>query len=268
MAGTDSKRAREAALGPQAVGAPVVVLVRPQLGENIGMAARAMLNCGLTEMRLVAPRDGWPNESAVNAASGATVVIEGARLYGSAAEALADLQVVYAATARERGMTKPVVTPRRAAQEIRARAAEGVRCGLLFGPEAEGLHNDEVALADAILMAPLNPGFSSLNLAQAVLLAGYEWYQLGVDVPDRQLVMPENRAPATKAELIHLFEHLERELIACGFMHSEQKRPVMVRNLRNMFQRADLTDQEVRTLRGAIKGLVEGKARRKGTLKD
>ena len=263
MAGTDSKRARAAGLDLDAAAAPAVVLVAPQLGENIGMAARAMLNCGLMDLRLVAPRDGWPNPAAINAASGATVVLDRARLYATTAEALADLQVVYAATARERGMTKPVVTPRRAAAEIRAKAAAGIRCGLLFGPEAKGLANDDIALADAILMAPLNPGFSSLNLAQAVLLIGYEWFQLGIDAPERRLVMPENRAPATKDELRHLFEHLEYELEACGFLHSEQKRPVMVRNLRNMLQRAELTDQEVRTLRGAIKGLVEGKARRK-----
>jgi tRNA/rRNA methyltransferase len=267
VAGTDSKRAREAGLDAQAAGGPAVVLVAPQLGENIGMAARAMLNCGLMDLRLVAPRDGWPNQAAVNAASGATAVLDRARLFATTAEALADLHFVYAATARERGMTKPVVTPRLAASEIREKGAAGIRCGVLFGPEAKGLHNDDIALSDAILMAPLNPGFSSLNLAQAVLLIGYEWFQLGVDVPDRQLVCPVGRVPATKEELRHLFEHLERELLACGFLHSEQKRPVMVRNLRNMFQRAELTDQEVRTLRGAIVGLVEGK-RRRDTPKD
>jgi tRNA/rRNA methyltransferase len=263
VAGTNSKRAREAGLDGEATGAPAVILLQPQLGENIGMAARAMLNCGLTDLRLVAPRDGWPNESAINAASGATVVLERARLFATAAEAVADLRLVYASTARERGMTKPVVTPRRAAQEMRQAAAAGIRCGILFGPEAKGLSNDDVALSDAMLQAPLNPGFSSLNLAQAVLLFGYEWFQLGVDVPERQVVLPTGRVPATKDELLHLFEHLERELVACGFLHSEEKRPVMVRNLRNMFQRAELTDQEVRTLRGAIVGLVEGKGRRK-----
>jgi tRNA/rRNA methyltransferase len=263
VAGTNSKRAQEAGFDGEAAGAPAVILVQPQLGENIGMAARAMLNCGLTDLRLVAPRDGWPNESAINAASGATVVLDKARLYAGTAEAVADLRLVYASTARERGMTKPVVTPSRAAHEMREAAAAGIRCGILFGPEAKGLSNDDVALSDAILQAPLNPGFSSLNLAQAVLLIGYEWFQLGVDVAERQVVRPTGRVPATKDELRHLFEHLERELVACGFMHSEEKRPVMVRNLRNMFQRAQLTDQEVRTLRGAIVGLVEGKGRRK-----
>jgi len=263
VAGTNAKRAREAGFDGAAAGAPAVILVQPQLGENIGMAARAMLNCGLTDLRLVAPRDGWPNESAVNAASGANVVLDRARLFATTAEAVADLRLVYASTARERGMTKPVVTPRRAAGEMRRAAAGGIRCGILFGPEAKGLSNDDIALSDAMLMTPLNPGFSSLNLAQAVLLVGYEWFQLGVDVAERQVVHPTGRVPATKQELLHLFEHLERELVACGFMHSEEKRPVMVRNLRNMFQRAELTDQEVRTLRGAIVGLVEGKGRRK-----
>jgi tRNA/rRNA methyltransferase len=263
VAGTNAKRAREAGFDGAAAGAPAVILVQPQLGENIGMAARAMLNCGLTDLRLVAPRDGWPNESAVNAASGANVVLDRARLFATTAEAVVDLRLVYASTARERGMTKPVVTPRRAAGEMRRAAAGGIRCGILFGPEAKGLSNDDIALSDAMLMTPLNPGFSSLNLAQAVLLVGYEWFQLGVDVAERQVVHPTGRVPATKQELLHLFEHLERELVACGFMHSEEKRPVMVRNLRNMFQRAELTDQEVRTLRGAIVGLVEGKGRRK-----
>jgi len=265
VAGTNAKRARETGLDGEKAGAPAVILAQPQLGENIGMAARAMLNCGLTDLRLVAPRDGWPNDAAINAASGATMVLERARLFPTTAAAVADLHRVYAATARERGMTKPVVTPRRAAEEMRRVGADGIRCGILFGPEAMGLSNDDVALSDAILMAPLNPGFSSLNLAQAVLLIGYEWFQRGVDVPERQLVAPAGRVPATKAELGHLFDHLERELVACGFLHSEQKRPVMVRNLRNMLQRAELTDQEVRTLRGAIVGLVEG---RRGRLKE
>ena len=259
MAGTDSKRAR--AIPPDG-SAPAVILVKPQLGENIGMVARAMLNCGLTDLRLVAPRDGWPNEAAVSAASGATPVIEGARVFETTSAAIADLGLVYAATARERGMTKPVVTPRRAAGEIRAAVAKDVRVGVLFGPEAKGLNNDDVALADAIVQAPLNPGFSSLNLAQAVMIVGYEWFQAGVDVPERDLPLPPAVRPANKEELRHLFEHLERELVDSGFLHVKEKRPIMVRNLRNMLQRAGLTDQEVRTLRGVIVSLVDGKKRR------
>lgn len=259
MAGTDSKRARTAALD---AGAPAVILVKPQLGENIGMAARAMLNGGLTDLRLVAPRDGWPNEAAVNAASGASAVIDGARVFATTSEAIADLRLVYAATARERGMTKPVVTPRQAAAEIRAAATRELRAGVVFGPEAKGLNNDDVALADAILQVPLNPGFSSLNLAQAVMLVSYEWFLLGVEVAGRDLPLPPAVRPADKEELRHLFEHLERELVASGFLHVAEKRPIMVRNLRNMLQRAALTDQEVRTLRGVIVSLVDGKKRR------
>ncbi len=262
MAGTDSTQTRRAVLAGADDGAPAVVLVKPQLGENIGMAARAMLNCGLTDMRLVAPRDGWPNESAVAAASGADGVLERARVFGTTADAVADLNLVYASTARSRGMTKPVVTPRFAAGEMRKAVAGGLRTGILFGPEAKGLNNDDVALADAIMQAPLNPGFSSLNLAQAVLMVGYEWFQAGVDVPDYELVMNDETRPANKQEFGYLMDHLERELDACGFLHVEEKRPIMVRNLRNMFQRANLTEQEVRTLRGVIVGLVQGKRRR------
>ncbi|MCG8508622.1 MAG: RNA methyltransferase [Rhodospirillales bacterium] len=248
--------------GRAAEGAPAVILIKPQLGENIGMAARAMLNCGLAEMRLVAPRDGWPNPAAEAAASGATLVLDNAKVFATTEEAIADLNLLYASTARSRDMTKPLVTPRQAAREIHKARASGIRAGVLFGPEAKGLNNDDVSLADAILMVPLNPGFSSLNLAQAVLLIGYEWFQAGLDVPDRELAMPADTRPANKQELAYLFEHLETELDACGFLHVEEKRPIMVRNLRNMFQRAELTEQEVRTLRGVIVGLVQGKKRR------
>lgn len=265
MAGTDSRRARTVDLDATA---PAVILVKPQLGENIGMAARAMLNGGLHDLRLVAPRDGWPNEAALNASSGAVAVIEGARVFKTTDEAIADLHVVYAATARERGMTKPVVTSRRAAAEIRAAATRDIRAGVIFGPEAKGLNNDDVALADAIIQVPLNPGFSSLNLAQAVMLVSYEWFQLGVEVAERDLPLPPARRPADKEELRHLFEHLERELTASGFLHVKEKRAIMVRNIRNMFQRAGLTDQEVRTLRGVIVSLVDGKTRRAKAKKD
>jgi len=259
MAGTDSTKARGLPPAADTDGAPAIILIKPQLGENIGMAARAMLNCGLTDMRLVAPRDGWPNPAAEAAASGANVVLDRARVFETTAEAVADLNTVYAATARSRDMTKPVVTPRRGAVEMRAAAETGVRCGVLFGPEAKGLNNDDVALADTILMAPLNPGFSSLNLAQAVLLIGYEWYQTGVDVPEREIALTGQARPADKKDLVLFFEHLERELDDCGFLHVKEKRPTMVRNLRNLFQRAQLTEQEVRTLRGVIVGLVSGR---------
>lgn len=258
MAGTDKSRAVEDAGGSGAVsddgGAPAIVLIGSQLGENIGTAARAMLNCGLTELRLVAPRDGWPNEKAVAAASGADMVLDGARLFDTAADAVADLNIVYATTARRRDMLKTVLTPRRAAAEMRSAAGQGVRAGVLFGPERKGLHNDDVTLADKIIEVPLNPAFSSLNLAQAVLIVAYEWRMAGDATPAASLPHGHTQ-PASKQDLLHLFEHLERELDEVGFLHPPEKRPSMVRNLRNIFQRADLREQEVRTLRGVIADL-------------
>ncbi len=253
MAGTDRRRADAT---PRDQGQPpAIILVDPQLGENIGMVARAMLNCGLDDLRLVRPRDGWPNVKAVAAAAGADAVLERARLFAATADAIADLNQVYAATARQRAMVKPVLTPRRAASEMRALGARGGRPGVLLGPEAMGLDNDDVALADAIVMAPLNPAFMSLNLAMATLIVAYEWFQAGDGTPDRALPLNGSVA-AGKKELLGLFEHLERELDACGFLFVSEKRPIMVRNLRNMLQRAELTEQEVRTLRGVIAGLV------------
>jgi tRNA/rRNA methyltransferase len=254
MAGTDRSRDGDEAAGP------AVILVEPQLGENIGTAARAMLNCGLQELRLVRPRDGWPNAKAVTAASGADAVIENARLFDSAAAAVADLNRVYAATARHRGMIKPVVTPRQAAAEMRAAAARGDKVGVLFGPERTGLVNDDIPLADTVLQVPLNPGFSSLNLAQAVLIVAYEWYEAGAEAPPRELITNETR-PATKAELLNFFAHLEQELDDCGFLRHADKRPSMVRNIRNMFQRAELTEQEIRTLHGMIRELAHERVR-------
>src|SRR6266446_10813523 len=169
MAGTDYRR-------PSIAGGPAIVLVNPQLGENIGTATRAMFNCGLTDLRLVAPRDGWPSDKARSAASGADSVIDAARLFDTVEAALGDLQRVYATTARDRFMVKRVVTPRQAAGEMRRFVAAGEGCGILFGPERAGLVNDHVSLADTVISVPLNPAFSSLNLAQAVLLVGYEWF--------------------------------------------------------------------------------------------
>lgn len=253
MAGTD--KTKDAVLG-----GPCIVLVEPQLGENIGMAARAMLNFGLTDLRLVRPRDVWPNQKAVNAASGANVVVDGARLFDTTEEAVADLQRVYAATARARDMRKTVVTPQRAASDMRGFNTAGDRCGILFGPERAGLDNHDVALADTLLSVPLNPAFSSLNIAQAVLLVAYEWFRSDDETPPEVFVQGRT-GPAARAELIALFEHLESELVAGGFLFPPEKAPVMVRNLRNMLQRAHLTEQEVRTLRGVIKGLTERRDR-------
>lgn len=249
MAGTDRRQDSAEAPGP------VVILVAPQLGENIGTAARAMLNCGLTEMRLVAPRDSWPNEKAVSAASGADVVLDGARVFPDVAAAIQDLNFVYATTARDRYMVQRQITPRLAAQEMRARTLAGGRVGIMFGPERTGLINDDLSLADTLICVPLNPAFASLNLAQAVLLVGYEWLQAGEQGPAERLETGRS-LPASKDELLAFFTHLEKELDACGFLRVPDKRPGMVRNIRNMFQRAQLTDQEVRTLHGIVTELT------------
>ncbi len=241
---------------------PAIVLVAPQLGENIGMVARAMLNCGLDDLRLVRPREGWPNAKAVAAAAGADRVLDGARLFETLAGAIADLRCVYATTARTRDMTKPQLTPRAAAAAVHEAAAVGARSGIVFGREATGLNNDDVALADALITVPLNPGFTSLNLAMAVLLVGYEWRMAALPVAEEAgLCMPAETRPATKAELLGLFTQLEGELDRCGFLRLSEKRPIMVRNLRNIFGRAGLTEQEVRTLRGVITCLVSGRPR-------
>src|SRR5882762_4266 len=210
MAGTDRSR-------PAAGGGPAIILVEPQLGENIGSAARAMMNCGLDDMRLVRPRDGWPSDKAVAAASGADIVLEKARLYPSVPAAIADLVHVYAATARDRGMVRREVTPRHAAAEMRAWLAAGEPCGVLIGPERTGLLNDDVALADTVLSVPLNPAFSSLNLAQAVLIVGYEWFTSKTE-PSPETLHTGHSRPANKAELLRFFEHFEEALGESGFL--------------------------------------------------
>lgn len=234
---------------------PVIILVEPQLGDNIGSAARAMLNCGLREMRLVKPRDGWPNERAHSMASGADVVLEEAKLFDTLADAIADLQRVYATTARRRDMVKHTVTPTGAAEEIHAAAVEGHKCGVVFGRERIGLTNEEVVLADAVLTAPLNPEFTSLNLGQAVLLIGWEWLRLGDDTPPRQILETEHR-PAYREEILSFFDHLEMGLESHGFFRVPEKRPATQRTLRNIFLRSDLTDRDVRILHGVVTALM------------
>ena len=229
-----------------------MVLVAPQLGQNVGACARAMANFGLRDLRLVRPRDGWPSAGAVAAASGADDVLDSARLFDTATEAVADLGFVLAATARRRDMAKDVLAPRAAAGRLRALAAGGRSAGLLFGGERAGLDNDDVALADVILMIPADPAFSSLNLAQAVAVAAYEWFVAGPAVPGGERAA----APATRGELLGFFRHLEAELDAGGFLKPPEKRPRMVRNLRNLFHRAGLSGQEVRTLRGVVAALT------------
>ena len=250
MAGTNRKRW----IIQNSQDGPVVILVRPQLGENIGAAARAMLNFGLTQMRLVQPRDEWPNPQALNTSSGAESVLHQADIFESTEDAIADLQHVYATTARIRDMVKPVFAPRDAAHKIRINGACGESSGILFGRERSGLENSDVSLAEALLVVPANPNYSSINLAQAVLLLAYEWFQTGTPETLKH-VTRKGAIPATAEELQHLFDHLEGELDACGFLRPLDKRPRMVRNIRNIFTRSDLTDQEVRTLCGIISGL-------------
>ena len=237
---------------------PVVILVRPQLGENIGMAARAMLNCGLSTLRLVAPRDGWPNPKAQRAASGADIVLEQTEVFGSVGEAVADLERVVATTARNRELTQRIVTPRRAAAEMHGWIGQGDQVGVLFGPERTGLENDDMVHADTALSIPVNPQFSSLNIAQAVLLIAYEWTMAAEDAPAERMSDHATR-PANKEELANLFAHLERALDESGFLRNKAMRPAMVHNLRALLQRAAMTEQEARTFHGVIKYLAKHK---------
>ncbi len=267
MAGTD--KTKNQTLGP----APIAVLVNPQLGENIGTAARAMANFGLHEMRIVEPRDGWPNEKAVTSSSGAHWIIDKATIHDTLPDALKDVNYVYATTARPRGMIKEVITPEQAGHDMRARVARGEKVALLFGRERFGLSNDEVSLADVIVTAPVNPAFASINIAQAVLLMGYEWFKdqadtLGQQTPELPaldgpgLQTPDTRL-ATKEELYGFFDHLERELDIAGFFKTEDKKPGMLRNIRNLFARAELTEQEVRSLRGIVSSLTRAHEKRR-----
>jgi tRNA/rRNA methyltransferase len=248
---------------------PVLILVRPQLADNIGMVARAMANFGLEHLRLVDPRDGWPNEKARIAASGANFIIDGAEVFASFERSLAGLNWVCATTARQRDLSKPVLTPEQAVGEMLHRLRQGQRCGIVFGPERNGLETGEVANADAVVMAPVNPNFASLNLAQAVLLLAYEWMkQAGVGTLGRVTTYEEplqpglrtrGSPPASREELTAFFEHLERELDESGFFTSPEKRPSVVQNLRSMFTRMGATEQEIRTLRGIVKALAHPK---------
>lgn len=257
MAGTDHSK-------PGINGGPAIILVEPQLGENIGTAARAMANCGLDDLRLVRPRDGWPSDKAVAAASGADSVLDKARLYPSIAAAIADLSHVYASTARDRYMVKRELTPRRAAEEMREFLARKEPCGVLFGPERTGLVNDDIALADTVITVPLNPAFSSLNLAQAVLIVGYEWFTARSE-PEPEVLHTGHSRPARKEELLRFFEHFEEALFDSGFLRHPDKRPSMTRNLRNLFQRAGCTEQELRTLHGVVTAFMGQKKRRESS---
>ena len=254
---------------------PAVILMEPQLPDNIGMVARAMANFGLDELRLVAPRDGWPQEKARIAASGANYVVDDAAAYPTLDAAMGDLTWVAATTARQRDLRKPVLTPEQAVDEAFRRIARGERCGFLFGRERNGLETAEVANADAIVMIPVNSRFASLNLAQAVLIHGYEWTKrtggasLGrvttYESPiETGLRLGDDRL-ANKEELAGFFQHLESELERLGFFKSADKRPTVVNNLRSMFARMGATEQEVRTLRGIVATLAKGKGQGRKT---
>jgi len=239
-----------------------VILVRPQLAVNIGMCARAMANFGLDDLRLVNPREGWPRsdeyrEVAYSAAAGATALLDAARVFPSVEAAVADLHTVYASTARERGQMKAVVSPSVAMST--AAAAAGERRGVLFGPERTGLDNDEVAIADSIITFPSSPAYASLNLSQAVLICGYEWFKAAHgDAPPPSTIPRPKSPPAQREMLLAFFEFLETKLDENGFFRPVTKKPGMRRNLRNIFHRMELTQQDVRTLWGAVVRLVEG----------
>jgi tRNA/rRNA methyltransferase len=248
-----------------ACASPVIILVGSQLGENVGAAARAMQNFGVTDLRLVRPKCGWPNVKALHAASGATAVLNRVQLFDSVEAANADLHRLYATTARTRDLAKPVVTAREAAREIRAALARGERVGVLFGPERTGLANDELIYADAVLRVPVNPQFYSLNLAQAVLLVAYEWFQSAERAPERQDIAPAGR-PATKGELDQLLDHLISELDAVDFFRTPDRRQSMARALRLIFARAGLHEPDIHLLRGVVKELARGRRPRHGPI--
>ena len=248
---------------------PSIILMEPQLADNIGMVARASANFGLDDLRLVNPRDGWPNEKARIAASGANYIIDDARTFSCLEDSIADLNWLAATTARQRDLRKPVMTPEQAIAEMRRRIGRGERCGILFGRERNGLETSEVANADVLIMIPVNSRFASLNLAQAVLLLGYEWMRgdpgrsLGrVTTYEKPLADGLNLGhdrTATKAELTGLFEHLEGELERLGFFNPKHRKATVVQNVRTLLSRIGATEQEVRTLRGIVATLAQGK---------
>src|SRR6202048_539560 len=258
--GTDKTKSGVALAGP------VVILVEPQLGKNIGMAARAMGNFGLTRLRIVNPRDGWPNVHARRAASGADHILDRVELFDTVEQAVADLTLLFATTARAHDQAKPVVAPGQAAAEIVAHMAGGAgaaEAAILFGRERYGLQNEEVALADRIITFPVNPGFASLNLAQAVLLMGYEWFKLST-VGALPFAMPERSERASQHQMQAFFDNLVRELDRVEFLRPAEKRETMLVNLRNIFSRMEPTKQDMHTLHGVVMAIAEG---RKGPAK-
>lgn len=241
---------------------PAIVLVETQMGENIGAAARAMANFGLRDLRLVKPRDGWPNERARAAASRGDAIIDEVRLFDTLAEAIADLELVFATTARSHDIAKEVESPAVAAQSLMASAREGVKTGVVFGREKWGLTSDEVGACDRIVTIPVDPIFASLNIAQAVIIVAYEWRRVVLGDAAWTPFLEKERSPlATKHDVFAFFDHLEGALDKVEFFRPEHKRQTMVRNLRQIFQKARLSEQEVRTLRGVVAAL-EGRPTR------
>jgi TrmH family RNA methyltransferase len=234
---------------------PVVILVRPQLADNIGAVARAMANGGLFDLRLVAPRDGWPQPSAWRMASGADRILDAATVHPTLPEAVADLHRVFATCPRPRHVIKPVLTARGAAAELRLLCARAVRVGLLFGPERAGLDSDDMAEADTLIRYPLNPAFMSLNLSQAVMVLAYEWWTAEEATAPHALMTNETRI-ASKGELDNFLAHLTARLDDTRFLANPAKRDGMLRNLRHFFQRGEVTEQELRTLHGVITELA------------
>jgi len=242
---------------------PAIILVEPQLGENIGMAARAMGNFALVRLRIVNPRDGWPNVAAQRSAAGADHILERAELFDTVEQAVADLDLLFATTARAHDQAKPVMGPQAAASEIAAQVTGGAKAGILFGRERWGLTNEEVARANRIITFPVNPGFASLNLAQAVLLMGYEWFKQAT-LGELPFAMPERSERASQHQVDAFFENLVRELDRVEFLRPAEKRDTMLVNLRNIFLRMEPTRQDMHTLHGVVMAIAEG---RKGPAK-
>jgi TrmH family RNA methyltransferase len=253
--GREQGRAR---LTPPEGETPIIVLVRPQMARNIGSAARAMANGGLFHLRLVAPRDGWPQPDAYPAASGADAILDAAQLFPDLRSALADCHRVLGTCPRPRHVITPILDARAAAAELRGANARGLRIAVLFGPERAGLEADDLAHCDTLVRYPLNPEHASLNLAQAVMILAYEWWMAAETTPPRRLQTNETRI-ATKGEIEAFLDRLVAELDAAGFLHNAPKRPGMVRNLRHWFQRGEVTEQELRTLHGVVTELARGR---------
>lgn len=234
---------------------PVIILVRPQLAENIGACARAMLNGGLKQLRLVAPRNGWPQEKAWSVAAGAQSILNEAVVYTNLPKAIEDLHHVYGTCPRQRHMTKMVMTAQGGAVDMHYHQQRGLKSGILFGPERSGLTNEEASYADVMIRYPANPDYNSLNLAQAVMIMAYEWCNCEHTMPSRQLMTHESRI-AEKKDVNHFLEHLCQELVSCGFLRNPEKRDTMVRNIRNFFGRGEITTQELQTFRGMVRELA------------